>query len=35
MGAVALRRQYGKDLIMIGNIDKMAIAKGESTIERS
>ena len=34
MNAVALRRKYGKRLIMIGNIDKRAIAKGGSFIER-
>jgi len=34
MDAVALRRQYGKRLILIGNIDKMAIAKGKAAIEK-
>jgi uroporphyrinogen decarboxylase len=34
MDAVALRKQYGKRLILIGNIDKLAIAKGKEAIEK-
>lgn len=34
MDAPTLRRQYGKRLILIGNIDKMAIAKGKAAIEK-
>lgn len=32
--AVALRKEYGKRLILIGNIDKRAIAKGKAAIEK-
>lgn len=32
--AVALRRQYGKKLLLIGNIDKTALAKGKTAIEQ-
>jgi uroporphyrinogen decarboxylase len=34
MDAVALRKEYGKRLLLIGNIDKRAIAKGKEAIER-
>jgi uroporphyrinogen decarboxylase len=34
MDAVALRKEYGKRLLLIGNIDKRAIAKGKDAIER-
>ncbi len=32
MDAVALRKKYGKDLILCGNIDKMVFAKGKEAI---
>ena len=32
MDAVALRKKYGKDLIMSGNIDKRALVKGKEAI---
>ena len=32
MNAVALRREYGKDLILSGNIDKRVFAKGKGAI---
>ena len=32
MDAVALRKQYGKDLILSGNIDKRALLKGKDAI---
>jgi uroporphyrinogen decarboxylase len=34
MNAVALRKEYGKRLLLIGNIDKRAVAKGKEAIER-
>jgi uroporphyrinogen decarboxylase len=34
MDAVELRKKYGKRLSVIGNIDKMAIAKGKAAIDR-
>lgn len=34
MDAIALRKEYGKRLILIGNIDKRAIALGRDAIER-
>jgi uroporphyrinogen decarboxylase len=34
MDAVALRKEYGKSLRLIGNIDKRALAKGRPAIER-
>lgn len=33
MDAVALRKEYGKRLLLIGNIDKRAIAEGKAAIE--
>jgi hypothetical protein len=33
MSALKLRKQYGKDLIIIGNIDKMELAKGKPQID--
>ncbi len=32
MDAVALKREYGKDIILLGNIDKRALIKGEKAI---
>ena len=32
MDAVALRKKYGKDLILSGNIDKRVFAKGKDAI---
>ena len=32
--AVTLRKQYGKKLLLIGNIDKTALAKGKKAIEK-
>ena len=32
--AVALRKKYGKDLLLIGNIDKRELAKGKREIEK-
>jgi uroporphyrinogen decarboxylase len=32
--AVALRKEYGKSILLIGNIDKRAIIRGEDAIER-
>jgi hypothetical protein len=34
MDVVELRKKYGKRLSLIGNIDKMAIAKGKTAIDR-
>lgn len=34
MDAVALRKEYGKRLLLIGNIDKRALFKGKSAIEK-
>ncbi|MEM2175299.1 MAG: uroporphyrinogen decarboxylase family protein, partial [Candidatus Micrarchaeia archaeon] len=34
MDAIALRKEYGKHLLLIGNIDKRAIAKGKEAIEK-
>jgi len=34
MDAVALRKKYGKNLILIGNIDKRRLAKGKGEIEK-
>jgi uroporphyrinogen decarboxylase len=34
MDAVALRKQYGKRLVLIGNMDKTAMAKGRDSIEK-
>lgn len=34
MDAVKLRKEYGKQLLLIGNIDKIAIAKGRASIEK-
>jgi len=33
MDAVSLRKRYGKDFILIGNIDKRALAKGKKAIK--
>lgn len=33
MDAVSLRKEYGKDCILLGNIDKRALAKGKKKIE--
>lgn len=33
MDAVPLRKKYGKNLILAGNIDKRALAKGKREIE--
>lgn len=34
MDAVALRKEYGKDVILIGNIDKGALARGKEPIRQ-
>jgi len=34
MDAVALRKKYGKRLLLIGNIDKTALAEGKEAIEK-
>ena len=34
MDALAVRKYFGKDLIMIGNIDKRSIAKGKAYIDK-
>jgi hypothetical protein len=34
MDAIALRKAYGRSLILIGNIDKRAVALGKDSIER-
>ena len=34
MDAVTLRKEYGKRLLLIGNIDKRAIAEGKTAIEK-
>lgn len=34
MDAAALRREYGRHLLLIGNIDKRAVAEGKDAIER-
>jgi len=34
MDAVKLRKKYGKELIMIGNIDKRSLAKGKNAIDK-
>src|SRR3989339_1838459 len=33
MDAVSLRKKYGKDLILLGNIDKRVLSKGKKEIE--
>ena len=34
MDAVALRKEYGKDVILIGNIDKGVLARGKEAIQQ-
>lgn len=34
MDVVALRKEYGKRLILVGNIDKRAVAEGKAAIEK-
>ena len=32
--ALALKRRYGRDIVLAGNVDKRALAKGEAAIDR-
>ena len=34
MDTVAVRKQYGKNVIICGNIDKRALAKGKQAIDQ-
>ena len=34
MDTVAVRKQYGKHVIIFGNVDKRALARGKSAIDR-